>query len=73
MSDELHRSLGRLEGKLDQVLGNQESFRQKFDAHDNRLRHLEGQGMKAIGVITGITVAFNVVIEGLKHKFFGGS
>jgi hypothetical protein len=73
MSDELHRSLGRLEGKLDQVLGNQESFRQKFDAHDNRLRHLEGQSMKALGIITGVTVAFNIIIDGLKHKLFGGS
>jgi len=72
MSDELHRSLGRLEGKLDQVLGNQETFRHKFDSHDNRLRHLEGQGMKAMGVITGITVALNVMIEGLRHKIFGG-
>jgi hypothetical protein len=72
MSEDTNRSLGRLEGKLDQVLQNQEDFRQKFEKHDERLRHLEGQSMKALGVITGITVGFNLVIEGLKHKIFGG-
>lgn len=72
MAEDNSRALGRLEGKLDQVLQNQEDFRKKFEKHDERLRHLEGQGMKALGVITGITVGFNIVIEGLKHKIFGG-
>jgi hypothetical protein len=72
MSEDTNRSLGRLEGKLDQVLHNQEDFRKKFEKHDERLRFLEGQGMKALGVITGVTVGFNLVIDGLKHKIFGG-
>lgn len=29
--------------------------------------------MKALGIITGVTVAFNIIIDGLKHKLFGGS
>ena len=68
MSEELNRSMGRMEGKLDEVLKNQCDFRAKFDKHDDRLRHLEGQNMKFLGVIAVFTVALNVLWQSFKTR-----
>lgn len=71
MSDELHRSLGKLEGMLGEVLKNQQDFKNTFEKHDFRLRHIEGQYMKGLGIVTAIAFAVTFVWDFLKHKVTG--
>lgn len=70
MSDELHRSIGRMEGKIDEVLKNQDSFREKFDKHDQRLRHLENTYFKAMGIFAAIGFGISWVWEFFTSKFY---
>ena len=69
MSEELHRSIGRLEGKIDHVLNNQSEFKETFERHDERLRHLEGWHYRALGVIAAVTFFFSFAWDWLKGIF----
>jgi hypothetical protein len=69
VNEELHRSIGRLEGKIDHVLNNQSSFKETFDTHDQRLRHLEGWHYKSLGVIAAISFFFSITWDWIKGSF----
>jgi hypothetical protein len=69
MSEELHRSIGRLEGKIDHVLNNQSAFKETFDMHDQRLRHLESWHYKSLGVIAAISFFFSITWDWIKGSF----
>lgn len=71
MKDELHRSLGKLEGMVEEVLKNQQDFKSTFEKHDLRLRHIEGQYMKGLGIVTAIAFAVSFIWDFLKHKIVG--
>jgi hypothetical protein len=71
MSDELHRSLGKLEGMLSEVLRNQEDFKETFEKHDTRLRHIEGNYMKGVGIVTAISFGVTYFWDIIKHGLFG--
>ena len=71
MSSELHRGLGKLEGMLSEVLTNQKEFKLTFEKHDTRLRVIEGNYMKGLGIVTAITFAFTTLWETIKSKVFG--
>jgi hypothetical protein len=68
MSQQLHRGLGKLEGMLSEVLRNQQEFKLTFEKHDTRLRVIEGNYMKGLGVVTAITFAFTTLWETIKSK-----
>jgi hypothetical protein len=68
MSEELHRDIGRIEGKIDSILANQDEFRYTFSKHDERLRKLEGQHMKALGFFGTIMVFCNWAWDLIRHK-----
>lgn len=72
MSDELHRSLGKLEGMITEVLRNQQDFKNTFEKHDTRLRHIEGNYMKGLGIVTAIAFGVTTLWDIVKHKIFGG-
>jgi hypothetical protein len=69
VSEELHRSIGRLEGKIDHVLNNQSAFKETFDMHDQRLRHLESWHYKSLGVIAAISFFFSITWDWIKGSF----
>lgn len=69
MIEDLHRSLGRLEGKIDHVLNNQSEFKDTFERHDQRLRHLESWHYRSLGVIAAITFFFSLTWEWIKTAF----
>lgn len=71
MSQQLHRGLGKLEGMLSEVLRNQQEFKLTFEKHDTRLRVIEGNYMKGLGIVTAITFAFTTLWETIKNKIFG--
>ena len=68
MSQQLNRAIGRLEGKIDTILVNQDEFKATFAKHDERLRKLEGQHMKAIGFFGTIMVFCNWAWDLIKNK-----
>jgi hypothetical protein len=68
MSQQLHRGLGKLEGMLSEVLRNQQEFKLTFEKHDTRLRVIEGNYMKGLGIVTAITFAFTTLWETIKSK-----
>lgn len=68
MSEELHRGIGRLEGKIDAILANQDDFKYTFEKHDNRLKHLESSQMKAMGAFGVLVFALNWVWDFIKTK-----
>ena len=69
MTEEIHRSLGRLEGKIDHVLNNQSEFKDTFQRHDERLRHLEGWHYRTLGIIAAVTFFFSLTWEWVKETF----
>ena len=71
MSDELHRSLGKLEGMLTEVLRNQQDFKNTFEKHDTRLRHIEGNYMKGLGIVTAIAFAVSFFWDLIKTRLIG--
>jgi hypothetical protein len=68
MSQQLSRAIGRLEGKIDTILVNQDEFKATFSKHDDRLRKLEGQHMKALGFFGTLMVFCNWAWDLLRHK-----
>jgi hypothetical protein len=68
MSEELHRGIGRLEGKIDAILANQDDFKYTFEKHDSRLKHLEGSQMKVMGAFGVLVFALNWVWDFIKTK-----
>ena len=68
MSEELHRDIGRIEGKIDSILENQNEFKYTFEKHDNRLKHLENHQMKTLGAFGVIIFVFNRIWDFIKDK-----
>ena len=68
MSEELHRDIGRIEGKIDSILANQDDFKYTFERHDNRLKHLENHQMKTLGAFGVIIFLFNCIWDFVKDK-----
>jgi len=68
MSEELHRDIGRIEGKIDSILANQDEFRYTFEKHDSRLNKLEGSQMKAMGAFGVLVFGLNWVWDYFKNK-----
>ncbi len=54
MSEEIHRSLGRVEGKLDEALQDIRSIDGKVDRVDGRLRDVEKKTAISSSVISGV-------------------
>lgn len=73
MTAEINRSLGRIEGKLDMVIRQQEDQGEKLDAHNARLGAIErksavngalGGGVCAVGIA--------LLVEGFKRGIGSG-
>jgi hypothetical protein len=68
MSQQLHRNIGRIEGKIDAILDNQNEFKATFEKHDNRLKQLENHQMRTLGAFGVILFLFNLLWDFLKDK-----
>jgi hypothetical protein len=71
MSEELNRSIGRLESKVDTLLETHKSLHTKLDAHDSRLRDLESHKSYFLGVVAVVGSGAALLVELVKHKIFG--
>jgi hypothetical protein len=71
VSEELNRSIGRLESKVDTLLENHKSLHIKLDAHDGRLRDLEHHKSYFLGIAAAVGSGAAIVVEVIKHKLFG--
>lgn len=71
MSEELNRSIGRLESKVDTLLENHKSLHVKLDTHDNRLRDLEHHKSYFLGAAAAVGSAAALLVEIIKNKLFG--
>ncbi len=71
MSEELNRSIGRLESKVDTLLENHKSLHVKLDTHDNRLRDLEHHKSYFLGAAAAVGSAAALLVEVIKNKLFG--
>lgn len=71
MSEELNRSIGRLESKVDTLLENHKSLHVKLDTHDSRLRDLEHHKSYFLGAAAAVGSAAALLIELVKQKFSG--
>jgi hypothetical protein len=71
VSEELNRSIGRLESKVDTLLENHKSLHVKLDTHDNRLRDLEHHKSYFLGVAAAVGSAAALLVEVIKNKLFG--
>jgi hypothetical protein len=68
MTTQLNRDIGRIEGKIDAILDNQNEFKATFEKHDNRLKHLENHQMKTLGAFGVIIFVFNRIWDFVKDK-----
>jgi hypothetical protein len=64
MSENTLNLVGKLEGKLDMVIGNGERMETKLDAIEERLRHVETRSAVGAGVIS-----FVITLLGLGVTF----
>jgi len=60
--------MGRIEGKIDSILENQNEFKSTFEKHDTRLKQLEGHQMKTMGFVGAIVFALNWVLQYFTQK-----
>lgn len=64
MSEEIARLLGKIEGKLDMVIANQETQGEKIDVMDTRLRKVETKStMLGAGAGALVSVGVALMIE----------
>lgn len=63
MTQKLNRDIGRIEGKIDAILDNQNEFKSTFEKHDNRLKSLEHHQMKTMGAIGLAVFALNWLVQ----------
>ncbi|WP_047396525.1 hypothetical protein [Chitinibacter sp. ZOR0017] len=69
-NSDLAMMLGRLEGKLDMVLANQERLNGRVDDVETRLRHVEVQAAKSGAIGGGIAaVGTAIAIKMLERVF----
>ena len=68
MTTKLNRDIGRMEGKIDAILDNQNEFKATFEKHDNRLKNLENHQMKTLGAFGVIIFVFNRIWDFVKDK-----
>ena len=71
MTDDLNRALGRLEGKLDQVLARQSETHTKLEANSVRLSNVESDlsATKSVGAMAALAVT---AIATVFPSFFPG-
>ena len=70
MSEEFARALGRLEGKIDQVLKKQDKQDKRFDGLDKRLRSVEQRSAiwgAVGGAISLVSLKISAVLSGGSH------
>lgn len=67
MSEEIARLLGKIEGKLDMVIANQETQGEKIDVMDTRLRKVETKST-LLGAVAGALVSVGVALTIEKGK-----
>lgn len=60
--DSLDRALGRIEGKVDMVLGSLGRLRGDLQAHDTRIRFLENWRWWVLGIATGVGALSSVIV-----------
>jgi len=64
MSEEIAKLLGKIEGKLDMVISNQDRHSEKMDGMDGRLRHVETRSaLVSAGAASIISVGIALAIE----------
>lgn len=72
-SSEMHRALGRIEGKLDAIYHNQERVLQRQDEIETRVMHLEKRASYQLGIMAVISAIAVIVINFFsKYITFGG-
>lgn len=71
--DEISRSIGRLESKVDHLISAHEDFADKFNAHDERLKTMESYKNYAMGVVAAVTLLCTVVFDFVKSRILGGA
>lgn len=69
MSDELHRAIGRLEGKMDMMLEEQKQTSDHVEALDGRLRSVEAKSA-IYGTVGGsvMSAGISLIIASMKAK-----
>ena len=72
MSEEIHRSLGRVEGKLDEGLQDIRSIESKVDRLDGRLRDVEKKTAISSSVISGVIATGISLIAAKLRAVTGG-
>lgn len=61
MSDEIQRSLGRIEGKLDMAIEKITTLEEKHESQGMRVSSLEGTRSYAFGVVAAIAATFGII------------
>jgi hypothetical protein len=69
--DDVSHSIGRLESKVDRLLDAHESFVEKFDRHDDRLKNLEGHKNYILGIVAAVSLIFTIAVEWFKTRILG--
>ena len=68
---EIHRSFGRVEGKIDLILAQNSAHERRLDALDTRISKVEGRLMYGAGAIAVLSSLFAVLVKPLLTKLFG--
>lgn len=69
MSDDIHRILGRIEGKLDEIDTRFDDFKDHIESHSERITELEGLKNKAWGFIIAVGAAGAAVGTSITKAF----
>lgn len=68
----LERSVGRIEGKLDGILAHLDKINSAIEGHDRRIDGLEQENARAKGIAAGISFVISVIVGiitfFIKHK-----
>ena len=66
-NDDIQRTLGQIEGKLDQILDNHKDIKDKQESHDHRLRKLENWKAGMVASVAIISAAFSYLWDWFKR------
>lgn len=73
-NQEIHRALGRIEGKTDAVLTQMTNITARLDAHDKRLSEVEKNQSSlggSIKILHGIWLTLSAALVGILIRVFG--